>query len=1248
MALGKSFRIYHKINTQNPLAYSVILEQRNRNETLLFESEAVAVLSSQETESVKRQYNTLLDANGCLGVLQVTAGETPVLYLVLITGCLSIGKLGTSEIFRITDTTFISLRNNPQDLERIMEVKKVLNSGTFYFSWTSTSKEPLDLTLCAQRAVHTKETDNRFFWNRMLHIHLLRFGIDCSKWLVKAMCGGVEMRTIYIGQYQARACVISRLSCERAGTRFNVRGTNDDGHVANFVETEQVIFLGDKIASYVQTRGSVPLFWEQPGIQVGSHKVKMSRGSEASTPAFERHLTSIKQRYGDQVIINLLGCKEGEMMLSKMFQNHHKVSRHQDIPYITFDYHSMCRGGKQDNLVILKKKISSQLQDFGLFYSEGENVIVQQTGTFRTNCLDCLDRTNCVQSFIGLHILYKQLEYLGLSDKAQIVSRFEELYRQMWVQNGDQVSKIYAGTGALEGKSKLKDGSRSVVRTIQNNLLDSSKQEAIDVLLLGSALSTELADRARALLPTYMLHVPVSILRAICNRHREYTTSLTLRVGIATWNVNGGKHFNSVVFKHQSMAEWLLDNRKLSKAQALVDFSFEEDNNPVDIYAIGFEEIVDLNASNIVAASTVNQKEWMGELQKTICRDNKYILITSTQLVGVCLFLFVRPHLAPYIKDVAVDMVKTGLGGATGNKGGVAIRLLVHSTSMCFVCAHFAAGQSQFNERNADYNEITRKILFPMGRTLNSHDYVFWCGDFNYRIDMSNEEVKELVRQRDWLALLQKDQLTVQQREGKVFKNFIEKEINFPPTYKYDLFSDDYDTSEKNRIPAWTDRVLFRRRRLLNETEDPMWSPGKIVHYGRAELKTSDHRPVIAEIDVEVLQVDENKREAIFQEVIDSQGPPDGTVIITIPDCDETIDIYNLFDEDFIKELCQMFATVGEVILIRFGEEALLVTFREGQSALAALKYSETKIRGYDIIITLKTPDWKDAVEQELQLCRNNTIPLCDVIEVTVPEPEDFPTPETEYDLSAYCIDNEDAPSQSSSARTSPTSMVEAGYDDVESVPERSTPVRPPPPRPPPPSRPTPPPRPKLPQRNAECNSENKSEKSLPPVHRPPLPRPTAVSVPYSCSKKNNTVTKNDDEDKQFEDSASENLSTTGITSVPEINKPFEETLPWNHPPDTPPPPPPPPRIDSFDNNYTQNNNPPPLSPWETLPPAPPPPIEEENVPPPLSEPPPPPIPSRPKATIENLPNPPPIPARTKVGNTSVPQITPRQSLNPN
>lgn len=72
----------------------------------------------------------------------------------------------------------------------------------------------------------------------------------------------------------------------------------------------------------------------------------------------------------------------------------------------------------------------------------------------------------------------------------------------------------------------------------------------------------------------------------------------------------------------------------------------------------------------------------------------------------------------PFSRDVAVDTVKTGMGGATGNKGGVAIRLLFHTTSICFVCSHFAAGQSQVKERNDDCNEITRRLSFPMVMTL--------------------------------------------------------------------------------------------------------------------------------------------------------------------------------------------------------------------------------------------------------------------------------------------------------------------------------------------------------------------------------------------------------------------------------------------------------------------------------------------------------------------------------------------------
>lgn len=192
----------------------------------------------------------------------------------MVTGCFSVGKIADVELFRITQTQLVSLQHQQPSEDKIAEVRKVLNSGTFYFAWsTSHSAQnqhqqvtvPFDITLSAQRRRKTDETDNRFFWNRMLHIQFLRYDIDCEFWLLKAMCGSIEIRTVYSGSRQARAAIISRLSCERAGTRFNVRGCNDEGYVANFVETEQTIYLDGEVTSYLQTRGSVPLFWEQPG-----------------------------------------------------------------------------------------------------------------------------------------------------------------------------------------------------------------------------------------------------------------------------------------------------------------------------------------------------------------------------------------------------------------------------------------------------------------------------------------------------------------------------------------------------------------------------------------------------------------------------------------------------------------------------------------------------------------------------------------------------------------------------------------------------------------------------------------------------------------------------------------------------------------------------------------------------------------------------------------------------------------------
>lgn len=239
-----------------------------------------------------------------------------------------------------------------------------------------------------------------------------------------------------------------------------------------------------------------------------------------------------------------------------------------------------------------------------------------------------------------------------------------------------------------------------------------------------------------------------------------------------------------------------------------------------------------------------------------------------------------------------------------------------------------------------------------------------------------------------------------------MFQGFIEGPVNFPPTYKYDLFSDDYDTSEKCRVPAWTDRVLWRRRQLSRVPPEG-WSPGQCHWYGRANLKQSDHRPVLAILDVEALKVNVQKRESIFEEALKDVGPPDGSVLLQFENV-VSFDLQNVIDDHFMDELHEELGKVGPIRFTKYINEMIWVAFMDHSHALDAeklhqitvsfalirlltrlnkksdTKYPVSKVCGHEITIRLKHPNWRELLEQELELCSNNTIPLCGTKELNM------------------------------------------------------------------------------------------------------------------------------------------------------------------------------------------------------------------------------------------------------------------------
>ncbi|XP_053316832.1 synaptojanin-2 [Spea bombifrons] len=1020
MALSKGLKLHVK---QDPACYSLLLESRSREDCLLFESGTVATLTPDEKESIKGQYERLQEAYGCLGELRLKSGNVQLHFLVLVTGCTSVGRILDAEVYKITATEFCPLQEETKEEERVTALRKILNSGMFYFSWPNTGSN-FDLTVRAQKQASDTiyEPGNWFFWNRLLHVPLKHYQVNCSDWLLKVICGGVEIRTVYASHRKAKACLISRISCVRAGARFHIRGVDDDGHVSNFVETEQTIYMDDAVSSFVQIRGSVPMFWEQPGLQVGSHHLKLTRGLEANAPAFDRHIMLLKEQYGKQVIVNLLRSKGGEEVLSRAFKKLLWASLHaEDVPMINFDYHQIVKGGKIEKLEnLLKPQLKLNLEEFGVFTS-GVNLPPRfQKGAFRMNCLDCLHRTNSVQAYIALEVLQTQLQSLALHEMKSVVDRFIESYKSMWAANGHNLSMIFTGSRALEGKAKvgkLKDGARTVSRTIQTNFFDGAKQEAIDLLLMGDFFSEEYADEGRMLMDSSALLVTPSVLKSMAERQFEYTNFKRIRVAMGTWNVNGGKQFRSNILSTSELTDWLLDAPKLS---GLPDFQ-DDDSNPPDIFAVGFEEMVELNAGNIVNASTTNKKMWAEQIQKALSRSHRYILLTSAQLVGVCLFVFVRPYHMPFIRDLAVDSVKTGMGGKAGNKGAVAIRCQFYSSSFCFICSHFTAGQNQVKERNEDYKEITQKLSFPMGRNVFSHDYVFWCGDFNYRLDLSYEEVFYFIKRQDWKKLLESDQLQLQKASGKVFKDFYEGTIHFGPTYKYDIGSEAYDTSEKCRTPAWTDRVLWWRKKLpfeksardinlldsdvdINTRPRHMWTPGALMYYGRAELPSSDHRPVLAIVEVEVQEVDVISRERIFQEITTSQGPLDATVEVHIisPTPEEKAE----FPEDISAELVETFQNYGIVVLVRLIRGQMIVTFADSRTALSVLDLDGMKVKGKCVKIRPKTEDWLKGLQEEIARNRDSIAPMSPNANSCLLE-ENFDFSNIDYDSEGELMDDD-------------------------------------------------------------------------------------------------------------------------------------------------------------------------------------------------------------------------------------------------
>jgi hypothetical protein len=455
--------------------------------------------------------------------------------------------------------------------------------------------------------------------------------------------------------------IVSRLSCLRAGTRFNARGMDDDGNVANFVETETVLWSASGTCfSYVQVRGSVPIFWEQAsGLLPGQQKISITRSPEASQAAFDRHFEKLDHTYTSVHVINLLSAeKSAEAEISSRYRLHVRnsslnpsrkggASEFDLLKFTEYDFNAETRGPNgYEAASAIQRHINRAAGDkFGYFLSDerGGEIYQMQQGVYRTNCLDCLDRTNLIQTIlsqIALDDLFSQEHEPPTPD-------FWARHRTLWADSGDTLSRIYAGTGALKssftrhGKMSLggvlSDARKSATRMYINNFADKGRQNTID-LLLGRLVGQNAVH----------LYDPINdyVEAELGRRADEYTSTKTIHIMVATLNLNGKDRG-----MREDLRSWLCPD---------VD---ESQRNP-DIVAVGFQEIVELSPQQIMSTDPNVREAWERTVRATL-NDNavnhgeeEYILLRGSQLVGASLSIFVRGSAVGYIKDVEGSIKK--------------------------------------------------------------------------------------------------------------------------------------------------------------------------------------------------------------------------------------------------------------------------------------------------------------------------------------------------------------------------------------------------------------------------------------------------------------------------------------------------------------------------------------------------------------------------------------------------------------
>lgn len=497
-------------------------------------NEIMNVLSRLE-ETSEDGLQKKLTVFGLLGFIRFTS----CYYLVTITKFSQVAVIGGHSIFHIDGTELVPISNNYKKPDKYSTEAKLMSTfqsldltKTFYFSYTYDITNTLQTNILREKLKAVNRTDitipsgihdynEMYMWNMNLLQPLFNCIETVYDWFQCIMHGFIDQVNISVMGKAVYITLIARRSHHFAGARFLKRGVNNQGFVANEVETEQIVvdmlltpfhkpgngyFDSNRYTSFVQHRGSIPLYWTQAASNLTAKPpIEINVIDPYFAPA-ALHFDKLFQRYGGGVIqvLNLIKTKEKNPRETKLLKEFEQCINYlnkflpeaKGLQYKSWD---MSRASKQDGqgvIEFLEKYALKTVEKTGIFQNAFDFKETKiQEGICRTNCIDCLDRTNAAQFVIGKRALGVQLKALGIIDSpyleydSDIVNILTELFHDL----GDTIALQYGGSHLVntmetyrkinQWSSHSRDMIESIKRFYSNSFIDAQRQDAINLFL---------------------------------------------------------------------------------------------------------------------------------------------------------------------------------------------------------------------------------------------------------------------------------------------------------------------------------------------------------------------------------------------------------------------------------------------------------------------------------------------------------------------------------------------------------------------------------------------------------------------------------------------------------------------------------------------------------------------------------------------------------------------------------------------